>query len=481
MTIDEVFGRIVRAHVVLLTVCILVPIAFVVWSGRDAAPMWDASVRIQGSTDAPVSATEADGVSSRVLALATTPALVGEALHEAGVQDQPAAFAEHRVSAQRLGESPVVELSVRADDRAAAAAIVASLGRQVTEFMNDGDRAHFTKVVQALDEQIVAAQSLRSELVTQLASAGPSKTVRLNAQLTTSESALAQMAQERASLTVTDAMRGRAVVVDGTDPTVERVPDSIVPRAGLALLLGLIVGLTAAAGLEVLRPKIPTGRSLSQLLEVPFLGTAATGRGLSQLPAMMARAARRQGLSTVVLVGVGPASEKMAATLITSVQEQSDEPSEVSKRSSQNGTSTLNANQTGVKKQSARKKRQAERNEDLSGSAGRGGSAVAVKSRPATGSLLGTGAMGSSARPGLAVGTVRFTTLADLEPADEARAGVVLVTPGRMPRSWLDLAQDVLTAGQWPLLGVVETPRSRTSRRLTKQTAAGAGDRGRSA
>src|SRR5258707_1518590 len=110
MTIEEMFRRIVRAHLGVILVCTLLPIAVAIGLQMDRPKLSMASVRVQVISGAPSTATEAEGISSRVLALATTPSLLGAAMKEAKVQRNLADFAATHVAAQRLGESSIVQL-----------------------------------------------------------------------------------------------------------------------------------------------------------------------------------------------------------------------------------------------------------------------------------------------------------------------------------------------------------------------------------
>ncbi len=314
MTIDEVFARIVRGHLLLLLVCMLIPVGIMVYSTSGTIPQWNASVRIQVDPAPPMSSTEAEGVSSRVLALATTPSLVSEALTTAGVDDDPREVAENRVTAQRLGESSVVELTVREQNPKTAAAIVSALASRVTTFMNEGDRQRFTQALTELDRQITAAAALRTRLAVRLDNAPVAKQDRLNSELTTVETTLDNLYQQRATLSVSDATRTRAVVVDADQPDVAKVASTLVPRTALALVLGLVVGLMLAAAVETLRPAVPNARSLSHLLDVPLLGSTAAGE--RHLHAVVSRAARRHGCDTVILLGAGHQTDAVVPRLV---------------------------------------------------------------------------------------------------------------------------------------------------------------------
>ena len=102
MTIDDLIKRIVRARLPLLACFVLVPLLGVLLLGSRQHPVWVANARVQVFDGAPSSTTEADGSSSRVLALATTPGMVRRALADAHVtarRDRPG-------RARHLGPAP---------------------------------------------------------------------------------------------------------------------------------------------------------------------------------------------------------------------------------------------------------------------------------------------------------------------------------------------------------------------------------------
>jgi hypothetical protein len=129
MTVEEMFRRIVRAHLGIILVCTLLPIAVAIAVHQNRPTLSLASLRVQVISGSPKSAVEAEGISSRVLALATSPSLLGPALKDAKVQRNVADFAAAHVAAQRLGESSIVELSVTDHDPAAAGTVVVALQR----------------------------------------------------------------------------------------------------------------------------------------------------------------------------------------------------------------------------------------------------------------------------------------------------------------------------------------------------------------
>ncbi len=419
MTIDEILRRIVRAHLNLILVCALLPLALVSLVELRTPPTYAAQVRLQTLSAAPSSSTEAEGLSSRVLALATTPTLVQSALRSA---DQPAsaedavATATHQITAERLGESSVVVLSVLNESPAAATRIVSALTREVMDFMNKGDRDQFTATLADVTSRREAAQRRRDRLQGELGSTvGLQARSNLETLLSNAQHDLDQVLAEQSSLTLSDVTRDQVVAVDATQPTVDRIPSALVPRAALSVLLGLLVGFGLAVVLETLRPRIAGIRVLARSLDAPILGT--TGEPQPALVRSLSLAARRQGVETVVLVGVDDRDEKATRQLLTSI---------MTSRASVASPEGASVHRVGAP-----------------GGAGHDPGA-SMPSDPTLPASL----------------QVHFTDRFGVSPAEEPTAGVVVVSSGTTRRSGLDDVQDVIRAMRWPVVGVVEvTPR----------------------
>jgi hypothetical protein len=412
VTLDEIMRRIVRAHLNTILLCVLIPLAVVLLIELRTPPTYSAQVRLQTLSGAPGSSTEADGLSSRVLALATTPQVVRSALHAAG---QPAGSADaldaslHRITAERLGESSVVALSVLDHDRAAATRTVSALAQRVTTFMNSGSRAQFDAALRDVDRRSAAALQHRDKVQGDLLHTdGLQARANLQILLDAAQKDLDQVQGEQSALTLSEVNRDQVVTVDATHPTVDRVPSELLPRTALGLLLGLLVGLALAVVQETVRPRIAGIRVLARALDAPILGS--TGERAEALAGSMSLAARRQGVETVVLVGVDDRDEKATRQLLDSML-----PTRVQEVSS---PSVVPAN----------------------GSSPTGGPA-----------------MGNAPEAGVRMTSrVRFTDRYGVAPAEEPTAGVVVVSAGTARRTGLDEVQDIVRAMRWPVVGVVE-------------------------
>ena len=200
---------------------------------------------MQTLSAAPASSTEADGPQlPRVRARhhpdrrPRRPAPRGQPARDQGRRQA----ATHRVSAQRLGESPVVELAVLAKHPQTANQIATALGHQVVAFMNEAGGARFDTAIRSVDAQVATATTQRDKLQNVLADTfGLRSRTNVRSSLAAAQNTLDHLTDERSSLDLADANRDLVVAVDIVPPTVQRVA-SASARAALALLLGLLVG-----------------------------------------------------------------------------------------------------------------------------------------------------------------------------------------------------------------------------------------------
>lgn len=413
MTIEEMFRRIVRAHLGIILVCVLLPVAAAIGLQADKPALSLASIRLQVVSGAPTSATEAEGISSRVLALATTPGLLDASLKQVGAQRDVADFAATHVAAQRLGESSIVQLSVTDKDPIAAGQIVAALAERVALFMNQGDRATFNAALAKLDKQVQDATVQRDKLAAQLKGiADINARADIQTQIQSANQLLGQLTTQRAALAVEDATRDIVVLV-GNKAEVSQVPSPLLPQAALALLLGLVLGLTAAAILETMRPRVASVRALAHLLQAPVLGKSS--EEISSLRNTMALAARRQGVDAVVLMGAEESDADTVSQLLFALSGFSSKPDRMRSPSP---------------------------------------AGIEDSSEP---SVLEMEAPFAN---------VRFTGLSAVTPQDEMTAGVVVVSGGTVLLRRLDDLDDVLKAVRWPVLGIVNGPARRRFGRL---------------
>lgn len=413
MTLDEIFKRVVRAHLLLLLVCLVVPVSVVAYHETNTAPEWIATVRMQVAAKAPSSPTEADALSARVLALATTPYLVKQALEENHLVGDPATLVQQDITSQRLGESPVVELSVRNPDRAVARQQVQAISGRVVTFMNDGNQRAFRLQLSTVQAQLAAAVATRDRAVRQIAG---QKTPRPldQAELADAQAAVDRLNATVAQLEVTDATRDLVVLINGTEPQLDRTGSQLIPRGALAVILGLLLGVSLAVLLETLRPRTAGPRSVARALGAPVI--PAGGRPASALHQTLTLACRRQGVDTVAVVGVDGASERLAHRLLRQLE---SVDAELREHASEHANERVGA-------------RYGE-DDDLI--------------RDPT------------------PGRIRFCALGEVETYEELTAGLLVACSGSPLQRDVDSVADIVQTTRWPVVGIVDgssdVPRSR--------------------
>lgn len=404
MTIDELLHRIVRGHWMVITVCLVLPVALTVLLQTRVEPRYAATVRMQVSSSAPTSAFEADALGSRVIALATTSVLVRQALSDAKLDPRSAAsVARHDVSSRRLGQSTVVELSVSRRDRGEASRLVTSLAGVVASFMNDANHARFAEALDAINRQLADAKEALATATGRLREENGATRPDLQADVDAAQATVDQLSVTKGSMLLADATRDQVVVIDGDNPDVVAAPSSLLPRTALAMLLGLLLGTAAAVVVETLRPRLAGTRSLARRFEAPVLGQA--GQRPAALVNAMSLAARRQGLDTVVLLGVDDRDDEVAHRLLAKIS-----------------GAALGATAPGVP--------------------------AAAGAHPS-----GAGSNGTVRT----LRRLRFTDLTGVGPVDEHGAGVVLVSSAAPRQRDVDTVDDILRTTRWPVLGVVGT------------------------
>ncbi len=411
MTVEELFRRIIRAHLGLIVLCMLVPLAVVGALDARRPPTWSGSLRIQVMSQAPGSTTEADALSSRVLALATTPQLVAKALAAAHLQRDPAEVGQHRVSTIRLGSAPIVELQVVDPSRRGAGRLVTALADQVARFMNDANTQHTQRLLADLDKQVAQTTEQQSQLIDALTGTVGKRnraTAMLRIQMVGRN--LSQLLSQRNTLRLDAAQRDPVVVVDARHPAVTMTPSSLPAQLALGLVLGLLLGVIVAVVIETLRPRLAGPRALARRLDVPVLGSADMDP--EALTNAVSLAARRQGVETVVVMGVDGADDESAAGLLHGLQVQA-------RKRTGRGSVTVSGMVPAPR-----------RGEDPTGG-------------------LDPDRAGAQG--------VRLASLASVGPTDEHTAGVLVVSPASPRAHRVEALEDVLKAMRWPVVGIVLT------------------------
>ena len=273
--------------------------------------MFAALARVQGQGLTPDATTQVTGIQSRVTAVATDPAVVGQAITAARVPRNATQVAQHEISVTPLGSSAVMVLTVTDRSRPVALSLARSLATAVVDQLNQLGTRDDPEIA-ALDKTGEQLSAKRDKLVASLNAAtaanqsSTSVSVQsLLAQLSAVEQQLssnqATIQQIIASLS---ANTGASVV--GLPTQAAAASRHAVADGALAALLGLVLALLFAAIREIVRPTIAQPAAVAGELGTVLIGYADTGRDGSltladDLPLRMEMAARLLGARTIVL------------------------------------------------------------------------------------------------------------------------------------------------------------------------------------
>lgn len=323
MTIDEAVHRVVRGHWLLITICLLLPAAAVIYLGNQQPLMYEAVGRLQFGTALASSNVQADAASTRALGIVTSPGVVERALADAGLHNDPVQFAKDHIDVRRIGVSPVIEVAVSQESDVRAATIAESLTNQLLDFSNAGDRKAETDRVVSLDSTIVNLTKQRDALIPKLATASPGGQLSLQAQINAIQTTLVDDLRQRSDLIVSAASRSSTVLLDAVRTPTVPLSKGTKQTAALAALMGLIGGLGLAAFLETLRPMLRSPKAISYAVGAPVIGhvTSSDLESPSRSTAMnpiadrMALLGRRYGSSRAMLVSVRSADQARAGEM----------------------------------------------------------------------------------------------------------------------------------------------------------------------
>jgi len=468
---SDALRRLVWRHRWLIVICALIPVAIVVPLRLFAAGSYAGTSTIQAQSAQPQVPTQSQAILSTVSAVATSPEVVRNAITAAHAGRNPGFVARHRISASSVGSSAIVALTVTDRSRAVATRLAAALAVAVVRDLNR--LAQSSVQLSALTKQEHHLTRERGRLLARLAgaqgrfgSASPQVTALLNT-LTGVESQLSAIitARQQAESTVgVDA--GAAVVSTAT----RAVPVRSQPLGygALALLLGLVIGLLAAAGRELARPTVAEPAAGARELGVPLLGNVQlTGDDKAEfdggLPARLRLAAGRTGARTVALTG--PIPPDQLAALATRLDEAVRGRLGAGRREPRQ---LELAGPVPPRQLAALAERRA----------GRPGSAPAAPAngdRPASSERpagVDRPAGGEPAEPGHVV-----VTLSGLwDHAGPDRAALVVVLDRFAPHAAVDEVTELAAATGWPVLGVIglhRQPRPRHATTRPGETTAG--------
>jgi capsular polysaccharide biosynthesis protein len=330
MELNEAGRRILLQHWRLIALVLVACVGGATLIHHGDVTTYTASTRLVLDTQDPQSSTGSTVIGDTARAIATSPYEIQQALDRTGIRDRsPVDVAKH-VSASPLGTSGVLQLSV--SDRSPvvaqklANALAASVirtrdsvnGKRIRQISNDLDGR-----INELNRQITNADSKVDALNQQLATATGIVAARLRSEIDATSRVRDFASQqrgvlvsERLGLLSTEALRPQASIISASTRPTKPDPSRAVPDLMLGVLLGLVLGVGAAAVLETVRPRLQGGDVLARELRTSHLGTLPAGAGeggltwsAEPLSLVLRLAAKGAGVRHVSLLAAEPFPE----------------------------------------------------------------------------------------------------------------------------------------------------------------------------
>ena len=265
-------------------------------------------------------------------------------------------------------------------------------------------------------------------------------------QLSSIDSQLSALQASRQQILLSNTSTGSAAVID-VPTTAEPQSSGLVTYTGLAVLLGLIVGLLIASTDELLRPTVSEPAAFARELECPVLGSVAAARHNRRrldpgLLTALQLAATRAGISTVVLTG--PVAGEQLDLLSRYVNYEL--------------------------------RRIADHDRVAHGRPGRAAARSAIESHGTNGHRRVAASVGTviaddldliGLRPARTVRTVTLSAVSG--PTPKGSCGLVAVVPEFVPFLAVERVGHLRDASGWPLLGVIGAGKS--GQRLVSKSA----------
>jgi capsular polysaccharide biosynthesis protein len=286
MELHELTDRLFRLHAMLIIACLLIGLAAGLALQLRQTPRYQANTQlVMGAAD-PESAQNAAVLADTAHGIATGTQLVDKAISAAGVNRDETAVA-NAVSVQTLGSSGVVMLSVTDSNPRVAVALANSLASGVVNTRATLARNGLASSVHGLNQQeaSIAKQAGQvnrqiADLTAQLVNTPSFDQAPIVAQLTSLESRLTSLQDQATQIVV---QRNQLAAQQGPVPAVLDRATSAASTGGrgavvpvLGALLGLVVGIAAAAVREMARPRMVGAAAISRAIGTPLLGEMST-------------------------------------------------------------------------------------------------------------------------------------------------------------------------------------------------------------
>ena len=288
MELSEAMRRIFRQHWLLITIAVVLGLGAGAVRTLGGAS-YTATTRLVLDAPDPQTSAESMAIADTVRALATSPAQVRAALADKLTSGRdPLEVAKHHVSARALGTSGVIQLSVSDRNPKVAAAIANGLAQQIVRTRLNVSTGRTQQIVAKLGAEIG----------------------RLDAKIVRADAASRSLLQQqRTALQIEQA---NILAAMATQPKPSIISPAAEPRSAdsapalpyliLGAILGLVIGVGAAAVVETVRPTIVGGVALAREFGTQYIGTTED----DDLPFRVGTVAATAALPIVGLVSIGP-------------------------------------------------------------------------------------------------------------------------------------------------------------------------------
>jgi len=288
MELSEAMRRIFRQHWLLITIAVVLGLGAGAVRTLGGAS-YTATTRLVLDAPDPQTSAESMAIADTVRALATSPAQVRAALAGKLTSGRdPLEVAKHHISAVALGTSGVIQLSVSDRNPEVAAAIANGLAQQIVRTRLNVSTGRTQQIVAKLGAEIG----------------------RLDAKIVRADAASRSLLeQQRTALQIEQA---NILAAMATQPKPSIISPAAKPRSAdsapalpyliLGAILGLVIGVGAAAAVEIVRPTIVGGVALAREFGTQYIGTTAD----DDLPFRVGTVAATAALPIVGLVSIRP-------------------------------------------------------------------------------------------------------------------------------------------------------------------------------
>jgi capsular polysaccharide biosynthesis protein len=277
LELNEVVHRVVRRHLGLIATFVLAGLLAAFAYHVNDAPLYSATARLVLDTPDPTNQSQSVVIADTARAIATGDSLVNRALTEVGVHRDGRDLALHDIEVQALGSSSVVQLSVTDSDPGVAVALANAIAKSVIRARLEVSTGQAATIVQDLDAQIADLQVQARNLDRKIDNLDPnSGTTRgqldqLLAQRDVVTQRLSQLQTERTTVEGSRALRPKAGIIDPASAPAKQLPGRRLPDIILGGLLGLLIGVGVAAGLESLHPTLVGRAAIAKATAAPIL------------------------------------------------------------------------------------------------------------------------------------------------------------------------------------------------------------------